>query len=434
MPHRAHRLALGCSGAAGGMDRSCIVLHGLSIPGHPPTPGPNVTDSSDPLQKLGDIAAGAGIRRIHVLAWRDLDDVEAGGSEVHAAEVARLWSEAGLEVVMRTSYAQGHPPRATRDGYQVIRKAGRYLVFPRAAASEALHRYGRRDALVEIWNGMPFFSPLWATGPRVVFLHHVHAEMWKMVLPPNLARLGDVLERRVAPKIYRRSRMITLSPSSKQEMLDVGFREDHIEVVPPGVDSRFSPGGSRSAVPLVVGVGRLVPVKRFDRLIRAVVTARRSAPDLELLLVGTGPDRTALEDLVTSLDATSYVRFAGRVSDDELVDIYRSAWAVASSSVREGWGMTLTEAAACATPSVATRIPGHVDAIAEGRSGLLADSDADLARQIARVATDAELRRQLQVGALEHAAGFTWSATATRILEALADEAHRSWAGRDIRA
>ncbi|MEZ5178389.1 MAG: hypothetical protein R2746_08915 [Acidimicrobiales bacterium] len=155
-----------------------------------------MTDTSDPLQKLGDIAATAGIRRIHVLAWRDLDDVEAGGSEVHAAEVARLWSEAGLEVVMRTSYAQGHPPRATRDGYQVIRKAGRYLVFPRAAASEALHRYGRRDALVEIWNGMPFFSPLWATGPRVVFLHHVHAEMWKMVLPPNLARLGDTLERR----------------------------------------------------------------------------------------------------------------------------------------------------------------------------------------------------------------------------------------------
>jgi glycosyltransferase involved in cell wall biosynthesis len=96
---------------------------------------------------------------------------------------------------------------------------------------------------------------------------------------------------------------------------------------------------------------------------------------------------------------------------------------VASSSVREGWGMTLTEAAACGTPAVATRIPGHVDALDEGRSGLLADDDADLARQIGRVATDAELRARLSQGALDHAAQFTWTNTATRILEVLADEA-----------
>ena len=194
-----------------------------------------MNDNPEHLQKLGDIAATAGIRRIHMLAWRDLDDVEAGGSEVHAAEVARLWAEAGLEVVLRTSYAQGHTARAKRDGYEVIRKAGRYMVFPRAAASEAMHRYGQRDALVEIWNGMPFFSPLWATGPRVVFLHHVHADMWKMVLPPNLARLGDTVERRIAPRLYHRSRMITLSPSSRDEMVEVGFDPRLIEVVPPGI-------------------------------------------------------------------------------------------------------------------------------------------------------------------------------------------------------
>ncbi|HWJ60546.1 MAG TPA: glycosyltransferase family 4 protein [Acidimicrobiales bacterium] len=382
-----------------------------------------MTDTPDSRQKLGDLAAAAGIRRIHMLAWRDLDDVEAGGSEVHAAEVARLWAEAGIEVVMRTSYAQGHPPKAKRDGYQVIRKAGRYLVFPRAAASEAAHRYGKRDALVEIWNGMPFFSPLWATGPRVVFLHHVHADMWKMVLPPNLARMGDTLERQVAPRIYRGSRMITLSPSSKEEMLEIGFKDELVEIVPPGVDAHFRPGGTRSATPLIVGVGRLVPVKRFDRLIRAVVDARRSAPELELKIVGTGPDRTDLEALIEELDAGSFVHLAGRVSDEELVATYQSAWAVASASVREGWGMTLTEAAACGTPSVATRIPGHVDALAEGTSGLLADDQADLARQIARIATDSPLRQRLTTGALEHAGHFTWDATATKIMEILVDEA-----------
>ena len=61
------------------------------------------------VAKLGDIAAEAGLERVSILAWRDLDDPEAGGSEVHAANVASLWAEAGIEVTMRTSYAAGHP-------------------------------------------------------------------------------------------------------------------------------------------------------------------------------------------------------------------------------------------------------------------------------------------------------------------------------------
>lgn len=375
------------------------------------------------LKKLGDLAAESGIRRLHVLAWRDLDDVEAGGSEVHAHEISKLWAEAGIEVVHRTSFAQGHPVRVRRDGYEVVRKAGRYLVFPRSAAAEVLRRHGRRDALVEIWNGMPFFSPLWASGPRVVFLHHVHADMWKMVLPPRLARLGDTIESKVGPRVYRGSRMITLSPSSKAEMLEIGFRDELVDVVPPGIDARFRPGGTRSATPLVLGVGRLVPVKRFDRLIRAVAAARVEVPDLHLRLVGTGPEREALDALVASLGLEDAVSFAGRVDDDELVDLYQQAWMVASTSVREGWGMTLTEAAACGTPAVATRIAGHLDAVAEGSSGLLVDDDAELVARLVEVATDDALRHRLQAGALAHAARFTWTNTATSILEAIAAEA-----------
>ncbi len=396
-----------------------------------PSPSPAVVSA-----KLGDIAAAAGLRRIHMMAWRDLDDVEAGGSEVHASNVARLWAEAGLEVLIRTSYAQGHPSFDRRDGYEVVRKAGRYMVFPRTAVAEIRHRHGRRDGLVEIWNGMPFFSPLWATGPRIVLLHHVHAEMWKMVLPPKLARVGDTVERRVAPLVYRRSRMVTLSPSSKEEMVELGFREDRVDVVPPGVEPRFSPGGKAAPHPLVIGVGRLVPVKRWDRLIRAVVTARAAAPGISLTLVGTGPLRNELHQLVAALDATDVVTFAGRLSDDELLALYRRAWVIGASSVREGWNMTLTEAAACGTPAVATRIAGHVDAVSDGTSGLLADDERGLADHLVAVATAPALRARLRDGAIHHAARFTWQATATGVLTALAEEAagHRRLAERLGRA
>ena len=373
----------------------------------------------------------SGLRRVHLLAWRDLEDVEAGGSEVHAHEIAKRWAEAGLEVTMRTSYAQGRAPKVQRDGYEVVRKAGRYLVFPRAVLSAVSGRSGPFDAVVEIWNGVPFFSPLW-TGrkPSIVFLHHVHAEMWRMVMPdnPGLARGGELLESRFAPPFYRRSRIVTLSESSKRELVhDLRFRDGQVTVVPPGVDPRFTPGGRRAEHPLVCAVGRLVPVKRYDRLIEAVARVRATSPSVELVIVGEGYERPALEELVERLGARSWVSMPGRLDDDEVIDLYRRSWLVASSSAREGWGMTVTEAAACGTPAVATRIAGHEDAIIDGESGLLADPNdvADLAAKIDLVLTDEVLRKTLAEGALERAAELTWDATARRTFEVLATEADR---------
>jgi glycosyltransferase involved in cell wall biosynthesis len=384
-----------------------------------------ITNRSDAIAKIGDIAAAAGLRRIHVLAWRDLADVEAGGSELHAAMVARLWAEAGIDVTIRTSYAQGSPPESVRNGYHVIRRAGRYMVFPRGVLAELAGRHGPRDGLVEIWNGVPWLTPLWAQGPKVTWLHQYHGDMWRMVLPPNLARLGEVLERRVAPPLYRSQRIVTLSASSREELVrQLGLRRDRVSVVPPGIDPRFSPGGTRAATPLVVAVGRLMPVKRFDDLITAMAAIRRTVPGTELVVVGEGAERERLEDLVEQLDAAEWVRLPGHLSDAELVDLYRRAWVVASASAAEGWGMTITEAAACGTPAVVTDIGGHRDAVVDGVTGVLA-APRQLGTEIEAVLRDPDRRQRLGAAAQARASTFTWEATAAGTLAVLADEARR---------
>ena len=372
---------------------------------------------------LASIAAEAGLRRVHFVAWRDLDDPEAGGSELHAHKIASRWAAAGLDVTFRTSAVPGAPAALTRDGYRVLRQAGRYAVFPGAAWEGVRMGHRPGDALVEIWNGMPFLSPLWYRGPRIVFLHHVHAEMWGMVLPPALARMGDLVERRVAPRFYRSSRIVTLSESSRLEIVDMlGLRADRVTVAPPGVDARFSPGGHRSPTPLVVAVGRLVPVKRFDVLLRALAKVKTAEPELRAVIIGEGYERDALEAQRAELGATDWISLPGRVGDEELVDWYRRAWVVASSSQREGWGMTLTEAAACGTPAVATAIAGHADAVLDGESGLLVDDLGQLPAVLGRVLGDDLLRSRLSKGALARARWFTWDAAARRALEALAEE------------
>jgi glycosyltransferase involved in cell wall biosynthesis len=388
---------------------------------------PDFADPPDPVAKIGDLAAAAGVRRIHVLAWRDLDDVEAGGSEVHIAEVAKLWAAAGLDITLRTSWAQGQPTEAVRDGYKVIRRAGRHLVFPRAAAAEIARRTGPRDVLIEIWNGMPFLSPVWCRGPRVILLHHVHAEMWNMTLGPKLGPLGALFESRVAPPVYRSSAVATLSESSKRELVDeLGFRDERVTVVHPGLDARYAPGGERAPEPLVMALGRIAPVKRYDTLVRAAHHARARVPGLRLHIVGEGYERPVIEGVIDELDAAGWVTLRGHLTEDEKIDLYRQAWIIASASAREGWGMTLTEAAACGTPAVATRIAGHADAIREGSSGLLAEGDPrSLGDAMADVLTDDDLRARLSEGALARAAELTWTNTATQLMRVVADEVSR---------
>ena len=378
--------------------------------------------------RLGTIADAAGLHSIDVVAWRDLDDGEAGGSELHANEILGRWADAGIDVRLWTSRVDGKAREIRRNGYTVNRRAGRYATFPRTAVAGLRRQIGAADGLVEIWNGMPFFSPLWSRRPRIVFLHHVHAEMWNMVLSPTLARVGYAIEHRLAPPFYRRSEIVTLSESARGDLIRrLHFSPQRVTVVPPGIDARFSPGavGDQDDDPLAVAVGRLVPVKRFDQYIEAMVALKRSQPRLRAMIVGEGYERPALEALVAEVGAGEWLTLPGRLSDDELLAVYRRAWVVVSTSVREGWGMTLTEAAACGTPAVATRIAGHEDAVVDGESGLLVDSVHELVEATESILANPMLRRRLSLGAVRRAEQMTWEKTAEITLQTLADQVAR---------
>lgn len=383
-------------------------------------------DEATSVHAIATLAAKVGISSVTMLAWRDLDDPEAGGSELHAHRIAALWSAAGLKVELRTSSVPGQPERIEREGYLAVRRGGRYQVFLQVLIEGFRRKWRSDEALVEIWNGMPFFAPLWFRGPRVVVLHHVHGPMWRLSLSAVLARVGETIEKYLAPPLYRSSKVLTLSDSSKDEIIEqLHLRSVNIDVIAPGIEDRFKPGTKRAEVPTVVAVGRLVPVKRIDLLIEQLVATKREVPDLVAIVVGEGYLHSEIEALIATHGAKQWLTLAGRLSDEELIVLYQRAWVVTSASLREGWGMTLTEAAACGTPAVASDIAGHRDAVVDGVSGILTSPGVSFVDALVKVLTNKEFRAELSLGALENAKRFRWGRTAEAAFQALAEVAEK---------
>ena len=155
-------------------------------------------------------------------------------------------------------------------------------MFPRTAVAELAGRMGRSDALVEVWNGVPWFSPVWYRRPHLTILHHVHGPMWDQIMPPPLAGAGRFLEARLAPPFYRRSLTVTPSEATREELIELGFRPDRVTAVDNGVDPFFTPGGDRWAASdrrrrRPSGARQAVPAPRRSRRARPPRRARPAA-------------------------------------------------------------------------------------------------------------------------------------------------------------
>ena len=389
------------------------------------TPSDISTDWANQMRQMVLTLHSHGIERIESFAWRDLADPDAGGSEVHADHVMTRWAQAGLTLSHRTS-TDGQSETFTRNGYTVTRRGGRYSVFLHVIAARLFRRAKKNIAIVEIWNGVPWLSQLWGHKVRSTWLHHIHEDMWSESLPFVLAPIARWVEISVAPKFYRRTRIATLATTTRDELISRGYIADRVVVAEPGIDPRYQPrDNAKTPTPTLLAVGRLAPVKRFPLLLHIFAEVLHHVPNAHLIIAGDGPDKELMQRDIERLNLTDHVTLAGRVSDEELLGLYQSSWLLVSASHSEGWGMTITEAAACATPCVVTANHGHCAAATHDVTGLIVDDDALMAANIIRALTDKSLRDALTDGALAHASTFTWDRTATILLQTLVDSLPR---------
>ncbi len=174
------------------------------------------------------------------------------------------------------------------------------------------------------------------------------------------------------------------------------------KVIPNGVDlDTFHPGGSKSAKPSLLFVGTMHGRKRGAMLLDLFQTKIRARlPQAEFWAV--------CEEQVTG----DGVRWLGRVTEQELADLYRRAWVFCLPSSYEGFGVPYIEAMASGTPVVAAPNPGAREVTEDGRHGLLAN-DKELAATLLRVLTDSALRDNLSEAGLKRSRDFSWDRVCT---------------------
>ena len=348
-------------------------------------------------------------RRVVFLSWRDTRNPEGGGAERYLEKMATGLVERGCQVTIFCVAYAGAAPDEVVDGIRYVRRGTKLSVYAWGVWALLRRRFGRVDVVVDVQNGLPFFSRLVTRRPVVVLVHHVHREQWPVVYPGLTGRVGWWVESRVAPRLYRHDQYVVVSRATRTELRELGVTGPRVAVVHNGTDPVVSVDARKSAYPSICVVGRLVPHKQVEHAIDAAGALVEEFPDLRLRIVGSGWWEGELHAYARGLVERGTVVFEGHVSEVRKQEVYEESWVMALPSIKEGWGLVVGEAAAHRTPTVAyAGAGGTQESIVDGVSGILVGSPAELTAALGSLLRDAAGRARLADGALRHSAGYTW--------------------------
>lgn len=412
-----------------------------------------------------------------VVNWQDRENPQSGGAEHHLHEVFGRLAAAGDRVTLLCSGFEGAPARTQLDGIEVHRVGGRYTFGLHARRYYARHLLGagrRFDVIVEDLNKVPLAISRWpgvraaaadvrapggvgsaspsggsglarvpggavghslASGtPLVLLVHHLFGRTAFREASWPVAATTWLLEQRV-PRLYRGVDTIAVSPSTRDDLIERGLPAGQIEVIPNGVDlAHFRPGPGFGAgpqpslgtgrydTPTLLYLGRLKRYKGVDLVLEAVAQLRARGVAVRFVIAGTGDDQPRLEARARELELGEAVEFAGFVDEARKLELLQRSWVHVLTSPKEGWGLTVIEAAACGTPTVASDAPGLRDSVRDGVTGRLvphADVTA-LGEALAALLQDDEARQRMADACIAHAQQFSWQTTAERVRSVLA--------------
>lgn len=349
---------------------------------------------------------------ITIFNWKDIRHPEAGGAELYLHEQAKRWISKGNRVNWITSKPNGLKDEEEIDGIKIFRQGNKLTSFIFAPINY-IKKIRESDVIIDSENGIPFFTPLFSKGKNILVIYHFHNHVWEEEYKFPISFIGRVIECVFMPKVYRKSRIVTISESTKNDLNKI-FSKNKIDIVYCGVDNNLRKG-KKSKNPEITYLGRIKKYKSIDVFLKAVSIVDKN---LRVNIVGKGDYESEIKKLSKKLGLKN-VKFYGFVKETEKREILQRSHFMVNPSYIEGWGITNIEANACGTIVIGSNVRGIRDSIIDNKTGILFQygNVKELGEKIKFLLNNNEYRVTLERNALKRAKEFNWEKSSDKLLK-----------------
>jgi glycosyltransferase involved in cell wall biosynthesis len=318
--------------------------------------------------------------------WKDYTHPQAGGAETVLRELSSRLVAEGHHVSFLTVRHPGSAAHEIMDGIEVIRiGTNRYLHPFQALAYYLKNMRNKYDAVIEVVNTAPYFGALFkGTAKGYVFCHQLAREIWFHELKKPFSSIGYHLLEPVALRLLSKAKatLITVSDSTRTDLEQFGFSGDKAYIISEGIEIeplKKLRHHDKFAQPTLLSLGAMRAMKRTLDQVQAFEAAKQKVPELKMILAGdtTGEYGERILQYIAQSPFSKDISVEGRVSTARKIELMRRSHVFAVTSVKEGWGLVVTEAASQGTPAVVYDVDGLRDSVRDSTTGIVCKPTPD---------------------------------------------------------
>jgi glycosyltransferase involved in cell wall biosynthesis len=307
------------------------------------------------------------------LSWKDRDHPLAGGAETVSSHLMDRLVRDGHSVKLITARYKDSMPRETKGGIEIIRNGGRYSVYAKARSLFKKELRDWPDLVIDEMNTIPFGAGFYSHKKTMLLCYQLAREVWFYQMPHPFSFVGFALEPLMLRAMKNKSSVIaTESDSTLKDLRRYGFKNIHtfrvgMELTP------VNPLPQKERSNIVLSLGSIRPMKRTLDAVKAFEVAKDKNPDLQMVLAGDNSGEYA-ENVLKYISQSRHrdsIDVRGRIPTSEKLTLMRTADVIVVTSIKEGWGLIVTEANSQGTPAIGYDADGLRDSIRNNKTGLL---------------------------------------------------------------
>ncbi|HZM64292.1 MAG TPA: glycosyltransferase family 4 protein [Candidatus Saccharimonadales bacterium] len=353
------------------------------------------------------------------LAWKDQNHPQRGGAELVLHQLIDRQLADGHQVTLLTAQYPGAKAEETLpNGLHIIRTGkNRYLHSAQALVYYLKHLRGKFDLLIETVNTAPYFSLLFKGRAKGFALYHQLArDVWFFETKKPVNWLGYYIIEPLCTWLLSLAKtpLITVSESTKYDMAKFGWKPERTHIISEGIT--LEPVASLERIkkfddPTILSFGAIRGMKRTLDQIKAFEIAKQSIPNAKLIVAGdaSGSYGNQVLEAISQSPYKSDISCIGRVDEGTKKELMQRAHIITVTSIKEGWGLIVTEAASQGTPAVVYNVDGLRDSVRHGQTGFItASTPQALAIHIAATLKNPTIYHRLQQAAWEWSKQMTF--------------------------